>query len=93
MAGEWPQETGHRRGYDRVSLKEREERRPGRVNQGEKTSTDVDARSGEWKRRGTWPATRTPSLNKEGYPGLLGPRPPGIPRVGVGEAVALGGEG
>jgi len=33
MAGEWPQETGQRLGYDRVSLKEWEEPRLGRANQ------------------------------------------------------------
>jgi len=50
MAGEWPQETGQRLGYDRVSLKEWEEPRLGRANQVEKTSTGVDARPREWKR-------------------------------------------
>lgn len=51
MAGEGPQETGHRRGYDRVSLKAGEEPRLGRAKQGEKAPTGVAARPGERKRR------------------------------------------
>lgn len=39
MTGEWPQETGQRLGYDRVSLKEWEQSRLGRANQVEKTRT------------------------------------------------------
>ena len=53
MPGAIDQETGQHHGYGRLRLKRQQGPRPGRANQGEKTSTAVDARAGEWKRRET----------------------------------------
>ena len=59
MAREEPQETGHRQGYERVSLKKREEPRPGGGNQVDETSMDVDTWPGEWKPRKTIQKSRS----------------------------------
>jgi hypothetical protein len=53
MAGEWPQETGQRHEYDRVSLERRDEARLERENQVRKRQQVLTLSGGNGKRKGT----------------------------------------
>lgn len=72
MAREWPQETGHHVGYDRVSLAGLNEAGPGGANQVEETSTGVAA---WWKEMETAVASNPGGVehdtpDPQAFPGL-----------------------
>ena len=53
MAGEWPQETGQRHGYPRVSLNAREQPQLELENQLRKHQPELTLSGGNGKRKGT----------------------------------------